>query len=632
MTLRLTNDHPADHPGLGIMSIALGGCIRAEPVAYGITEDTGGHITYLLGAMEALAARGDVAQAEIVTRLIDDTALGPDYAVPSETVAPGLTITRIDSGERAYLAKEALAADRSAFVAALIAELEARDRLPDIVHAHFADAADVARALRERFGIPFVYTAHSLGIDKQRAFDGEPCPALAARIAEEGRAIAGADAVIGSSRDECERQLTAYDGAAPERIERLRPGIAQLQATAGEIDAARALIAPFLRVPGKPIVLAIARPVRKKNLAGLIEAFGAHPTLRDRANLVVLAGLRRSIEQGEPEQVEVMRGIADAIDRHDLHGAVAWPARHERAEVRGLYALARESGGVFVNPALIEPYGLTIVEAAVHGVPVVATRAGGPTDIVGELAHGLLIDPEDRVAIGGAIDRLIGDRALWRRCSAAGRAGSAAMDWNAYAAGFVAIARRITGRAPARVDPFALLLSDIDNTLTGCRDGVCELKRPASRAPRSRIRGRHRPLAQRGATRSARVGSSRAERAGDLGRNRDLLAARRRAGRRRILRRHDRAGVESGRGRACIGGDRRTEAAARDRTARFQAQLVSSTDPSLSARSNERSAKRESRRAWCSRMATCSTSCRPTRAREPRWRTSRARSASVGSA
>jgi glycosyltransferase involved in cell wall biosynthesis len=44
--------------------------------------------------------------------------------------------------------------------------------------------------------------------------------------------------------------------------------------------------------------------------------------------------------------------------------------------------------GVFANVALQEPFGLTIIEAAAHGVPVVATKWGGPTDILDTLKNG----------------------------------------------------------------------------------------------------------------------------------------------------------------------------------------------------------------------------------------------------
>lgn len=156
-----------------LMSIALGGCLKGPPVRYGLTEDTGGHIAYVLGAALALGRREDVDQVEIVTRLIEDSRFGPDYAQPHERIAPKVNIRRIDNGNRRYLSKEAALSDRSAFIVALIDDLGRRQRRPDLIHAHFADAAMVAMAVRDRFAIPFVYTAHSLGMDKALASAGD---------------------------------------------------------------------------------------------------------------------------------------------------------------------------------------------------------------------------------------------------------------------------------------------------------------------------------------------------------------------------------------------------------------------------------------------------------------------------
>ena len=487
-----------------ILSLALGGCITGRP-AYGLTEDTGGHITYILGAAEALARRGDVDRVEIVTRRFDDPALGPAYAVPVETLNHKLLIRRVDSGDSAYLAKERLARDRGAFTEALIAELRGRPRLPDLIHAHFADAADVAARVRGALGIPFIYTAHSLGMDKRR--NGRAAnEALAARIAEEGRAITAADAIVGSSRDECERQLMAYPMAWQERIHCLPPGIELPDESAEQLAAARTAIRPFLRDTGRPMVLAIARPVHKKNLVGLVHAFAGNARLRERANLVILAGLRHSVGAGEAEQVEVMRALVDAIDAHDLHGQVAYPRRHDRAAVHGLYRLA-SVGGVFVNPAFTEPYGLTLLEAAAHAVPVVATRHGGPADIVAELEHGLLIDPCDVQEIGNAIDRLIDDTRLHARCARNGLERIGAHSWDGYAERFAALARTVRRIAAvpvaavlARPAPERLLLSDIDNTLTGCARGAALFARHVASRPATLFgvaTGRSLPEAQR---------------------------------------------------------------------------------------------------------------------------------------
>ena len=471
-----------------IISLALGGCLKGEPVRYGITEDTGGHIGYVLGEMSALAQSDAVSQAEIVTRLFDAPHLGREHAMASELLGPKLFITRVDSGNRAYLAKEALAADRADFTRALLAELRGRRRLPDLIHAHFADAADIARRIRDELGIPFIYTAHSLGIDKRQAM-GTASIELERRIAEEGRAIGAADAIIASSRDECERQLPCYPGARIGRIHRLRPGIALTPASADAIASARALVRPFLRHPERPCILAIARPVAKKNLAGLVEAFARHADLRDRTNLVLIAGLRHSLAEGEEEQRQVLFDLIERIDRHALHGQVAYPPRHTQEEVRGLYALARDSGGVFVNPALTEPYGLTLIEAAAHGLPVVATRNGGPTDIIAELGHGRLVDPLDTDAIGAAIAGLVFDRGAWQQAAANARARIPAMSWTRYANGFVSLAREIVNRrhAPAAVMQRAaatrLLASDVDGTLTGCHAGVRAFTRWRERSP-----------------------------------------------------------------------------------------------------------------------------------------------------
>lgn len=466
-----------------ILSLALGGCIKGPPVPYGLTEDTGGHITYILGEMSALANHRSVEKAEIVTRLFDDERLGDAFSRPVEHLPCGVTITRIDSGDRRYLTKEALSADRDAFVAALIAELRSRDRLPDLIHAHFADAADVACRVRKELGIPFIYTAHSLGIDKLDAMAGLACASLRSRIAEETRAIVCADAVVASSRDECERQLLRYEGADPTAIHRLRPGVDIGKAPA-DLQPARDLIAPFLRQPEKPVVLAIARPVQKKNLGALVDAFGQDRRLREIANLVILAGLRHGLDAGEDEQRAVLLDLVDRIDRHNLYGSVAYPRRHSQAQVQSLYALASRSGGVFVNPALTEPYGLTLVEAAAHGLPVVATRNGGPNDIVEELQNGTLVDPADTRAIASATLQFLDDRKKWEAASHSGRTRCRDMDWNSYATGFVQLAKEIV-TPPARARPVErssdMLVCDIDNTLTGCEAGARRLRRYISR-------------------------------------------------------------------------------------------------------------------------------------------------------
>ena len=282
-----------------------------------------------------------------------------------------------------------------------------------------------------------------------------------------------------------------YPGAVPERIHRICPGVDRVTPSPQAIDRAHALIAPFLRDPDRPMILAVARPVAKKNLAGLIDMVGRSDHLRTNANLVILPGLRDDPDGGEAEQRTVIRDLFDAIDRHDLHGHVAYPKRHTHDDVHALYVVAAATRGVFANPAFTEPFGLTLIEAASHGLPVVATSHGGPSDIVDMLGHGLVADPTDRTAFASAIEGLLSDRAQWRTASRNGLARSETLTWDSYADTMIAVARSaISARhgavvpiQPLRHPPAALVLSDIDNTLTGCAVGASRFARHLRRDP-----------------------------------------------------------------------------------------------------------------------------------------------------
>ena len=61
------------------------------------------------------------------------------------------------------------------------------------------------------------------------------------------------------------------------------------------------------------------------------------------------------------------------------------------------------------NPSLIELFGLTLIEAAASGLPVVATENGGPRDIVANCRNGPLVDPTDPLALAEALKAALSD-------------------------------------------------------------------------------------------------------------------------------------------------------------------------------------------------------------------------------
>ncbi|OVA08010.1 Glycosyl transferase [Macleaya cordata] len=164
------------------------------------------------------------------------------------------------------------------------------------------------------------------------------------------------------------------------------------------------------------MILALSRPDPKKNITTLLKAFGECRPLRELANLTLIMGNRDDIDEMSSGNASVLTTVLKLIDKYDLYGLVAYPKHHRQSDVPDIYRLAAKTRGVFINPALVEPFGLTLIEAAAHGLPMVATKNGGPVDIHQALNNGLLVDPHDQQEIADALLKLVAEKNLWHEC------------------------------------------------------------------------------------------------------------------------------------------------------------------------------------------------------------------------
>jgi sucrose-phosphate synthase len=178
-----------------------------------------------------------------------------------------------------------------------------------------------------------------------------------------------------------------------------------------------------LKEPHKPIILALSRPDHRKNIITLVDAYGESAQLQRMANLLIIAGNRDEVREMESGAQDVLTEIFLTIDSHDLYGKVAYPKHHRADEVPIIYRLAASSGGVFINPALTEPFGLTLIEAAACGLPIVATEDGGPIDIIDNCQNGYLINPLDKQQMADALLKVLHDKTNWKRLADNGLKG-----------------------------------------------------------------------------------------------------------------------------------------------------------------------------------------------------------------
>ncbi|WP_145263522.1 HAD-IIB family hydrolase [Planctomycetes bacterium Pan216] len=485
-----TEPPPQKAGKLKISLISLHGLIRAHDPELGRDADTGGQIKYVLELARELAARSEVREVELLTRQIVDPKVSDDYAKVEESIAENAKIVRIPFGPKRYLRKEALWPYLEFFIDQTLPHFR-RTGLPDIIHAHYADAGYAGSQLARLLHIPFVFTGHSLGrVKRQRMTVGKANPQtlerkykFTQRIEAEEIALETASMVVTSTNQEVEQQYELYDHYVPSRMEVIPPGV-DLSSFSPVVEGwQRPRIADdldrFLRDPSKPMILAMARPDERKNLATLVRVFGESEELQEQANLVLVMGTRDDLNQLPREQHSVINGVLHLIDRYDLYGRVAYPKSHSPDDVPELYRLVASRRGVFINPALTEPFGLTLLEAGASGLPIVATNDGGPRDIIANCRNGILVDPMDDEAIKRALLRALTEPEQWDEWSANGISGTREhYSWTKHAKRYLRDINDIFEHAPAptlsqkqssrRLPEFdRLIITDLDNTLTG---------------------------------------------------------------------------------------------------------------------------------------------------------------------
>jgi len=371
---------------------------------------------------------------------IKDSAVSEEYGATVEEINPKFQIRRIEFGGFDYKKKEALWEHLDEFVDNAIKHIKENDLEIDWLHSHYGDAGYAATQMSIKLNIPFAHTGHSLGEAKKEKMiasgmteeQAEEKFKFKQRISAEEGALALSEFIVTSTYLEIGdwEKYTNYDKAQFHvqppgiDIEKFSPYyIKEFQEDEEYLKLQRRYwvgqnIEKFLTNPNKPVILALSRPDRRKNLHTLIEAYGEDKELQALANLVIFAGIRKDINSMPEAEQEVLTELLLLMDKYDLYGKLAIPKRHDiENEVALIYQYCANKRGVFANICLHENFGLTTIEAGGTGLPVVITKNGGPSEIVPKMKNGYLVDPDDNNDITTSIKRILTSEERWRRYS-----------------------------------------------------------------------------------------------------------------------------------------------------------------------------------------------------------------------
>jgi sucrose synthase len=197
----------------------------------------------------------------------------------------------------------------------------------------------------------------------------------------------------------------------------------------------------------KPLLFTMARLDKIKNIAGLLEWYGKSRELRDEANLVMVAGHVDPDRSSNEEEYEEILQMHRLMDEYGLDGQVRWLGMYlDKAFAGEVYRFIADFHGAFVQPALFEAFGLTVIEAMSTGLPTFATSFGGPLEIIEDGVSGFHINPNHGAKaaqrMADFFARCRADPAEWQRISEGAQARvRARYTWKGYAERLMTLSR-----------------------------------------------------------------------------------------------------------------------------------------------------------------------------------------------
>ena len=428
--------------------------------------DFGGQLVYIKEVATHMALAG--INVDIFTRRINDPHW-PEFSSEMDRY-PGidnLRIIRIKFGGDGFLPKEKLWPYLREYVEGIEKFYQEEGRKPDFVTAHYGDGGISAAIFASRNEVPYSFTAHSLGAQKMDKLhvnsknikEMDLKYNFSTRINAEGIAMKYSSFNVASTSMERYEQYSHelykewIDVRDDEKFKIIPPGVnlkifnTHFSTKDEEMKKRLENLVKRYSSPSRielPFVILSARMVQKKNHISALRAYVKDEWLKDHANfLIVVRGMKdvyKEYEELKGDERKVLAEIVELVKAEKVEDRVFFISANGQDELASLYRVACKKNSIFCNPALYEPFGLSIIEAMACGLPVVATKNGGPSEILKDShqEYGVLADPQKILEISKGFKFLLSNekRYLSFRKVGIDRVKSK-YTWNATAKGYL---------------------------------------------------------------------------------------------------------------------------------------------------------------------------------------------------
>ncbi len=242
---------------------------------------------------------------------------------------------------------------------------------PDLVHAHFWDIASYVGAYCKKREVPFVITEHSSLVNK---------PILEQKFANRLKGIYGNASALIAVGSALAKNMQKHTGASAIIVHNI-------------VDVSGFSVREEGAATDKATFISAGNLVKSKGFDITLKAFAKCKERFGDARLIIMGG---GVEEENLKALAKTLGVTDSV---------TFTGKYQRGD----FAQALKGSDVFVLASRSETFGVVYVEAMAAGLPVIATRCGGPEDFVDE-TNGVLVDVDDVEQLAQAMERIYLDK------------------------------------------------------------------------------------------------------------------------------------------------------------------------------------------------------------------------------
>ncbi|MFH1623809.1 MAG: glycosyltransferase [Pseudomonadota bacterium] len=344
-------------------------------------RDTGGMNVYVRELSRKLGQRG--ISVDIFTR-------SKNLSVPKiVSIDEKVRVIHVKAGLEEPYDKNLIWAYLPEFLEGVCRFADAEGLTYDLIHSHYWLSGWIANELRKRWGIPTLQMSHTLGFLKDRVARSDDERESPFRLAQEMEVLSAADMVIATTPLE-KIQINKEFHIPLNKIQVIPCGVDCNLFRPWESEEARV----HLGLDGQRFILFVGRIDPIKGIDNLIRAMDilakAETDNGNGVKLLIIGGVLSDETRTEKSELTNLMRLTSELnlqDRVEFLGT-------QRQELLPYYYSSAE---VCVLPSRYESFGIVALEAMACGTPVVASRVGGLSYIVGDEKTGFLVptgDPE----------------------------------------------------------------------------------------------------------------------------------------------------------------------------------------------------------------------------------------------